>query len=133
MQSSQTVFLFLSPPGCSMVSASTIYNNGCLFLPTGDILCLDCSCRCVWGNTHALPQRAMFLVVYLQCKYSLKKEELEGGGRRKGFRKTHLNPLRYSRTVHSTGHIHSVPPNIILRLACSYDPSYHRANIKPYQ
>lgn len=44
----------------------------------------------------------------------------------------YLYTIQDTRRIHTTGHIHSITPNIVLRLTCSDNTSYHRANIDTY-
>lgn len=43
---------------------------------------------------------------------------------------SHLYAVRYACAVHPAGHINGVSPNVILRLACTNDPRYHRPDVQ---
>lgn len=42
----------------------------------------------------------------------------------------HLDPLWYTCAVHTTRHVHCVPPDVILRLLGPDHAGNHRANVK---
>lgn len=46
---------------------------------------------------------------------------------------TYLYAVRHTCAVHTTGHINCVSPNIILRLACTDNPSYHWSNVQAWE
>lgn len=41
----------------------------------------------------------------------------------------YLHEVRFPRALHSTGHIHCVSPDVVLRLLGADNPRHHRTNI----
>lgn len=42
----------------------------------------------------------------------------------------HLDPLRHASAVHTTRHVHRVPPDVVLRLPGPDHPGDHRPDVK---
>ena len=45
--------------------------------------------------------------------------------------RTNLDPLRHAGAVHATGHVHRVPPDVVLGLPGTDHARHHRPDVEP--